>query len=193
MPGFDALRAALGPDGEPLSTGRWAAVLILLGEDPEPTVLLTERAGTLNSHAGQISFPGGAIEPGESPIEAALREAREEVGLESATVLGCLPRSSIPGGFDVTPVVASWRARPLAPVDAGEVAKVATIELARLANPAARVTATLPRGYRGPAFLAGDWFVWGLTAHLIDLTLRLGGWERPWDRSIEVSVPERFR
>src|SRR6202046_37066 len=62
---------------------RPAAVLIAVVDHPEPTVLLTQRSAHLNDHAGQISFPGGKIDPTDaSPLEAALREADEEVGLE---------------------------------------------------------------------------------------------------------------
>src|SRR6202011_4567122 len=66
---------------------RPAAVLIPIVDRPEPTVLLTERTTELSSHAGQIAFPGGKIDPGdESPLAAALREAREEIGLDRRLV-----------------------------------------------------------------------------------------------------------
>jgi 8-oxo-dGTP pyrophosphatase MutT (NUDIX family) len=85
-----------------------AAVLVALVARSEPTVLLTQRARSLRKHAGQISFPGGRIEPGESEQAAALREAREEIGLEErfVTPAGYLPDHILLTGFRVTPVVA---------------------------------------------------------------------------------------
>jgi 8-oxo-dGTP pyrophosphatase MutT (NUDIX family) len=89
---------------------RHAAVLIGLIEQPgNPGILLTVRAGHLRQHAGQISFPGGAIESSDAgPAAAALREAREEVGLveADARVIGYLPDQIVLTGFRITPVVA---------------------------------------------------------------------------------------
>ena len=88
---------------------RPAAVLVPLVQRAELTVLLTQRATQLRNHAGQISFPGGRIEPHDAdPREAALREAHEEIGLESSfvSVVGYLPDHVVMTGFRVTPVVA---------------------------------------------------------------------------------------
>lgn len=90
-----------------------AAVLVPLVErDDELTVLLTQRASQLKNHAGQISFPGGRIEPDDlGPREAALREAHEEIGLEAhfVSVVGYLSDHILLSGFRVTPVVAFVR------------------------------------------------------------------------------------
>lgn len=90
-----------------------AAVLVpLIEREHSLTVLLTERATQLKNHAGQISFPGGRIEPvDESPLHAALREAQEEVGLDPSfvSVAGYLPDHIVISGFRVTPVVAFVR------------------------------------------------------------------------------------
>lgn len=86
-----------------------AAVLVPLVDRPEGlTVLLTERASQLARHSGQISFPGGRLEPGDADVaSAALREAQEEIGLDPARVrvFGYLPDHLVISGFRVTPVL----------------------------------------------------------------------------------------
>ena len=98
---------------------RPAAVLVPVVARPKPSVLLTRRADTLRTHSGQIAFPGGAIDAGETPREAALREANEEIGLAEGDidrVLGPLPRYATGSGFIVTPILAvidpTFRATP---------------------------------------------------------------------------------
>jgi 8-oxo-dGTP pyrophosphatase MutT (NUDIX family) len=87
---------------------RPAAVLALVVErGDDANLLLTLRAGSLRDHSGQIAFPGGKIEPGESPLDAALREAEEEIGLsrQRIEVLGCLDPYQTSTGFRVFPLV----------------------------------------------------------------------------------------
>ena len=198
LPGWmDALVAALpGIRGEqitrflpPPEGGRASAVLALFGEERRgPELLLIERAATLRSHAGQAAFPGGAQDPGDAgPVQAALREAEEEVGLDpaSVTVLGQLPDLFLPpSGFVVTPVVGWWHApHEVRVVDTAEVASVHRVPIAELVDPANRLTLTHPSGWVGPAFEVDDLLVWGFTAGVVDRLLHFGGWERPWDRS----------
>ncbi|MFG2683190.1 NUDIX hydrolase [Streptomyces sp. NPDC048392] len=190
--------------------GRQSAVLILFGDgtrgDGErsgrgPELLLMERAGSLRSHPGQPAFPGGALDPedgdprGDGPLRAALREAEEETGLDPAGVqlFGALPKLYIPvSGFVVTPVLAWWREpSPVGVVDPGETARVFTVPVADLTDPANRVTTLHPSGHRGPAFLVESALVWGFTAGIIDRLLHFAGWERPWDREKQVPLDWR--
>ena len=189
---------------------RKAAVLILLSEPgagallAEPAslassgvdVVLTERSATLRSHPSQVAFPGGGLDPGERAIDAALREANEEVGLNPALVkiLGTLPPSQVnASSFDVTAVVGTWAGNErLSVVDPGEVASVHRVSIDELAAPENRFSATLPMGYRGPAFTADGLFIWGFTAHLLNDVLDLGGWAQPWDEDHEIEVPPRL-
>lgn len=192
----------------PPEGGRRSAVLILFGpgvpghgeepggEEPgaRPDLLLIQRRAGLRRHGGQPAFPGGAIEPDDSgPAEAALREAAEEVGLEPAgvDVVGTAPELFIwRSGFRVVPVIGWWR-QPVAirPADPGEVASVARVGVAELADPASRLRIRHPSGITGPAFRVHGMLVWGFTGALLDLTLRLGGWERPWDTGRLENLP----
>lgn len=183
----------------PEAGGRPSAVLVLFGEGPQgPEILLLERASSLRDHAGQPSFPGGALDPddgdpdGVGPRRAALREAEEETGLNPRGVqlFATLPQLYIPvSRFVVTPVLAWWREpSPVAPVDPAETARVFTVPVAELADPAHRGTARLPSGYRGPCFQVAGTLVWGFTAGVLDRILHLAGWERPWDGEREVPL-----
>lgn len=165
---------------------RSAAVLILLAETADgPDLLLTQRAATLRSHAGQPAFPGGGLDAGETVVQAALREGQEETGLDPSAVtpLLLLPRLFLPvSSYAVTPVVAFWqRPGPVGPVDPAETAAVARVPIADLVDPVNRVMLRHPSGFVGPAFNVGNMQVWGFTAALVDLLLELAGWALPWD------------
>ena len=86
---------------------RPAAVLIAVTERPEPGVLLTHRPRTMRQHAGQVAFPGGKLDPGEDAVEAALREAEEELALapRQVRVIGASDRFVTGTGYDITPVL----------------------------------------------------------------------------------------
>ena len=186
-------------------TGRASAVLVLLSEvgtDPAgpvgpgagPAVVLLERAPTMRSHAGQVAFPGGAVDPGDVDLAAtALREADEEIGLDPSTVdvLATLPALFLPpSNFVVTPVLAFWQEpHSLVRTQPAEVSAVAVVPVAELVDPANRFTVHHPSGYRGPGFAAAGLFVWGFTAGVLDAVLRMGGWTRPWDASATRPAP----
>jgi len=116
-----------------------AAVMLLVTRDPdtdEGSVVLTRRAKTLRRHAGQYALPGGRAEPGETPAETALRECREEIGLNpnAHQVIGLLDDFVTESGFCITPVVACMD-ETLTPVpDPGEVERVFHIPLSELAD-----------------------------------------------------------
>jgi 8-oxo-dGTP pyrophosphatase MutT (NUDIX family) len=117
-----------------------AAVLVPLVERPdELTVLLTQRASQLKNHAGQISFPGGRIEPEDTgPREAALREAHEEIGLEAqfVSVVGYLADHILLSGFRVTPVVGFVRPGFELLLDSQEVHDTFEVPLSHVFEPA---------------------------------------------------------
>ncbi len=178
---------------------RRSAVLILFGPDAAggEDVVLTERAHTLRSHPGQVSFPGGRIDPeDDGSVAAALREAEEEVGLDPAgvEVLATFPDIFLtPSQNAVTPVLAWWPVPvPVGVVDRGEVERVLRVRVADLLDPANRFT-TVFGPFRGPGFEVDGLFVWGFTAMLLSSLFELSGIARPWDDSLERGLPERVR
>lgn len=209
----DWLRSVVGRiDGAPLpgwvlhaadpapADARRGAVLMLLAEGGDgPDLVITQRAATLRSHAGQPAFPGGALEEGEDDIAAALREAREETALDPSGVVpaAVLPRLYLPPSrFAVRPVLAYWRTpSDIRAVDPAETQRVLRVPMATLADPVSRGTVVLRAGgargltrtLRSPAFRVGGLTVWGFTAGLVDLLLDWGGWAVPWDRSREMT------
>ncbi len=189
-------RRTPAPGGRPRSS----AVLALFGTGPDgDDLLLTQRASTLRDHAGQVAFPGGRIDAGDSgPEAAALREAREETGLDPSgvAVRALAPRLYLPvTDYYVTPVLAWWQRRhDLAVVDPAEVNRVFLVQLSELIDPVSRFTIVHPSGYLGPAFSAGGLLIWGFTAGVVTWMLRLAGLEQDWDagdvRSLDSELGE---
>lgn len=165
----------LNPDlYDPSVALREAAVLVPIIDRPEePTVLLTQRSHDLPDHPGQISFPGGGIDPGDADAEAAaLREAHEEVGLapRHVTLLGRLDTYLIRTGFSVVPVVGLLHPPFELTPEEGEVAEIFEVPLAFFLDPANREMHS--RSFRGVerffyAYPYGPHFIWGATAGMI--------------------------
>ncbi len=172
--GDHILNPDLGPyakwDGPP----RDAAVLIgILPRSEGPSVVLTQRTGHLNSHAGQVAFPGGKIDPTDrDPVHAALREAEEEIGLSPDRVdfLGRLAPYLTGSGFRVVPVVGAIRRDVEFHPNPDEVEDVFEVPLQFLMNPAnhqkqSRVWEGKPRYFYAMPF--GERYIWGVTAGII--------------------------
>jgi 8-oxo-dGTP pyrophosphatase MutT (NUDIX family) len=159
-----------GRSGAPMP----AAVLVpLINRVGGLSVLFTERSRDLPDHPGQISFPGGRVEPGDPDAGiAALREAEEEVGLprERVTVLGRLAEYETVTGYRVTPVV-GWVEPPFEVVaDPVEVADVFEVPLAFLLEPGNRqrhfrMVGNVRRDYYAIPY--GDRYIWGATAAML--------------------------
>ena len=178
------LTAFQAPEG---SEPRRAAVLMLMGEGVDgPDVLLTERAHDMRSHPGQVSFPGGTIDPGESPIEAALRETWEEIGIlpEGVDVVASLPELWLPpSNFAVTPVIGYWREPGVVAVASpDEVHAIHRVPVSELTDPTHRIRVRHPAGFVGPGFLIGedkDVILWGFTGGILTRFFEFIGWLPP--------------
>lgn len=176
----------LNPDARP-SGGealRPAAVLVPIVEHANgATVLLTRRSETMRQHTGQIAFPGGRCDPGETIVETALREAEEEVGLarDHVDVVGLLTPYETVTGFCVTPVVGFVSPGFTLTLNPGEVAEAFEAPFEFLMN-----AANHERHFREPvgggekrffyAMPYKDYYIWGATAGMLrGLSARLEG------------------
>jgi 8-oxo-dGTP pyrophosphatase MutT (NUDIX family) len=169
-----SLAAALEADPKPVPGGddRLAAVLAPIVLEPEPALVFTVRAAALSRHAGEISFPGGLQDPGETLAETALREAHEEIGLDPAAprLLGALPPvHTFVSGILVTPFVGTLPRAPTFSVNAGEIDEVLTLGIERLARVERAVTYDRPDGgvWRGFSYDIDAHSVWGATGWML--------------------------
>jgi 8-oxo-dGTP pyrophosphatase MutT (NUDIX family) len=173
-------------------TLRASAVLILAKpvDGDDVAFLLVRRSRTSRYHAGEFAFPGGGIEPGESPAAAALRECHEESGvlLGPQQVLGTLPALALlASGNLVTPVLAwlgdschdeypnHWKGH--------EIESSHWVTRRSLVDPATRTTVVHREEWTGPGFPLADGYVWGFTAKVLDWLLHESGWDQPWDEA----------
>ena len=157
-----------------------AAVLVPVVDRAEPTVIFTERPKTMRKHPGQVSFPGGRIDPGDAgPVDAALREAEEEIGLarEYVEVIGTTDCYRTVTGFEVIPVVAVVRPGFTLMPHPGEVDDVFEAPLHFVLDPARQKVRTAQwRGRERTYYeiLWEDRRIWGATAAmLVNLSRRL--------------------
>ena len=152
---------------------RPAAVLVPIIDRTEPTVLFTVRTQDLASHAGQVAFPGGKIDPDdESPVAAALREAKEEIGLAPSLIepLGYLDLYLTFSGFRILPTVARVQQDFLLTLNPREVTEIFEVPLRFLMTPAnlqrrSREWKGISREYYAIPF--GDRYIWGITAGIV--------------------------
>lgn len=165
----------LNPGAErPERTLRPAAVLIaVIAGAGGATVLMTRRADSLASHTGQIAFPGGRLDPGETAAEAAVREAFEEVALDPAVVevLGVGDAYETGTGFLVTPVVGWLRETPVTQAALEEVAEVFEVPWDYLMDPANHRRDSYDREGQPRrwywAITHEQRYIWGVTAGIV--------------------------
>jgi 8-oxo-dGTP pyrophosphatase MutT (NUDIX family) len=156
-----------------------AAVLVGITDRPDPGVILTVRREHMRTHAGQVAFPGGRIDPGEDSVEAALREAWEELGLNpgAAEIVGAIDPYRTVTGYVVTPVLAVVQPdQPLSPHE-HEVADWFEAPLGFVLDPAnQQYKSALFQGRERHYYeiMWGERRIWGATASMIvNLSRRL--------------------
>jgi 8-oxo-dGTP pyrophosphatase MutT (NUDIX family) len=174
----ERLRSRLEADPEPRPgpEDRLAAVLVPLVAGPEPSLLLTVRSAGLSRHAGEISFPGGLLDEGESPVAAALREADEEIGLARGLpeVLGALPPvHTHVSGILVVPFVGWLDSEPALRASEHEIEEILRFPLARLAEAEAPMTLERSDGgqWHGYRYVLDGHTIWGATGWMLHALL----------------------
>jgi 8-oxo-dGTP pyrophosphatase MutT (NUDIX family) len=172
-PHGDYTIAGDAPDAQTIAAARPAAVLAPIIARPEGlTILLTLRAAHLRKHSGQVAFPGGTIDAGETSAETALREAQEEIGLDPAFIepLGWLDPYLTGTGYRVAPLVALVESGFALTLSADEVADAFEIPFAFLMDAANhRLEGRLWRGKMRNFYAMpyGERYIWGATAGIL--------------------------
>ncbi len=183
----EVLRSALdpAPAHAPAPGDRLAAVLAPLVETPDPSLIFTVRSDALSRHPGEISFPGGLVDEGETPGEAALREAFEEIGLDPTLprVVGALPPvHTYVSAILVIPFVGVLASPPDLFAAEAEIKEILRVPLAGLA--AVEEPMELPRGdgtvWQGWAYPVDDHTIWGATGLMVHSFLDVLRAEAPW-------------
>ena len=165
---------------------RLAAVLALVIDRPEPSILFTERAQDLSRHPGEVSFPGGLQEPGDADLAAtALRETWEEIGLDPAApeIVGALPPvHTFVSGILVTPFVGVIAELPPLTVSDAEIARVLTAPIVELlrTEEERELHRAGGRVWRGWWYAVEDAVVWGATGSMLHQLLEIVRKEAPW-------------
>lgn len=153
-----------------------AAVLIALTERERPGMLLLHRPSNMRAHPGQIAFPGGRIDSGETPVEAALREAHEELGIGPAAVrvIGTSDRYRTGSGYEITPVLAVIPPDLEIQPNPAEVAQWFEAPVDFVLDPANQVTRTIDWEGRKHSFIEITWtderqdhVIWGVTGAIL--------------------------
>jgi len=184
----DALAPHLDPDPRPVAADgdRLAAVLALLVGDEEPALVLTERAATMSRHPGEVSFPGGLVEPEDADLRAtAVRETQEELGIDPRTVdvLGALaPIHTYVSATLVTPFVARTATLPSLTLNLDEIAAVHVPPLVELAAVEEQRAVRAEGGttWRGWWYELPGVTVWGATGFMLHALVELVRREAPW-------------
>ncbi len=163
---------------------RPAAVLIAVTDRSEPGVILTHRPDNMRAHPGQVALPGGKLDPGEDAVEAALREAHEELAMDPSAVrvIGASDRFVTGSGYDVTPVLGLVPPDlPLVP-NPREVASWFEAPLGYLLDPANHAHKEREWFGRVRPYIEIEWQghrIWGITAAILANLARRLAWQRP--------------